>query len=240
MKNIEIERTPEIPNLSNQEWMLLQKITTFTPEVEVKAPFGIFVFGGSYIDLKLVEQVYKEYKAPVLLVGGKVGVINENITEENKAPLSLKTKAELEKKTDIPKKHLTVLDVNSRNTLEDTLPLAGINEFTLSKGNTSVITEIVVIVKSFHAGRAFLTLAKQLPNVRIKMYTYNLDLNGNQLEPDTNSDLWKSVLWGEFKRIITYQTPKQENQDPDIENIEKGMDLSSEERHTLGNLIKLT
>lgn len=217
-----IERSLSIlPELEGDQWSLVEKITTSPPDVKVDNPYGILVFGASYVDFGVVEQTFHSFgdSAPILLVGGKVGVINQGKEESDKVAHSVSLRDELTKRGNIPSDKIIILDDESTNTREDVLPLGAIQRFSQYYLGENQIRQIAAIAKVFHLGRAWLTLEKQLPGVDVKMYGYNLDLHGEKVVTSLRDTGYRSLIWGEFQRIIRYSTPTKDKPDPDIASV---------------------
>ncbi len=213
----EISREPEIPDLNDRQWELVEKIVTYAPELKEETPDIIFVFGASYVDADIIKSAYDRYcgKVSILLVGGEVGVINENKQTSEKIPLSHRIKKALVQKG-IPGEHIRIIDNKSTNTKEDVLPLRYLNDFSAAYYGER-ITNILAIAKAFHTGRAWLTLKQHMPGTTIGMMGYELTLEGEKISRDDTK--WKKILWGEFTRILRYSSTNSTNKTPDIASV---------------------
>jgi hypothetical protein len=69
------------------------------------------------------------------------------------------------------------------------------------------VKSIICICKNYGSGRQYRTICKQLINIEIGIKTFetNLGANGNITEENWwKNEQWKSLIWGEYLRIIYY------------------------------------
>lgn len=202
-----IERTPEVPELTEVERGFLGDFIFLKRQCpEGWKPESIFVFGGTYVDAKLVNTIHIEHPdIPIIATGGKVGTINQGMPDNRKQPLSSRFVATL-KDFNVPETSI-IEQSTSTNTKEDVTHTQGMMRFLQQyEGENTALNQVLAVCKAYHAMRCYLTFRKQAPGSEIYFSTYDWDLNGNDLSSSswTQSLQGMSFVWGEFKRIVQY------------------------------------
>lgn len=195
----EIVRTPEVPFITPEMIQLLNILCFRKNDVLIPKVDCIFIFGsavsykeiGDALNALLVENISQE-----IIISG--GIVNYQESEPQ-----ILAESEMIYNTImhcIPIHVNVVLEKKSQNSLENVMFSLDM----LEKKPKSVC----FLGKSFHAGRAYLTLKKYLPNVNL--YQRSVDpVFPSILEP-FNVNNWhyysefSSRVWGEFLRIKKY------------------------------------
>ena len=195
----EIAKTPEMPFLNPQIIEMLTQLCFRADDHTIPPVDCIFVFGTAIsfkeLALSLKQLIEKNVNSTILITGGIEAY-------EDSMP-AVRSEAERifeEIKAFVPKTTQVILEKKSQNTLENVV--FGLE--LLPKMPSS----LCFIGKSFHMGRAYLTLRKYLPNAKLYQHGYNTVYPG--ITSPISRDNWflfpefSARVWGEFIRINTY------------------------------------
>lgn len=199
MDKREIEKEPEVPELSKKEIDIIAKIC-FREDDELEPADLIFVFGSSHYVKELadiiIDLLTRKLSNRVFITGGI-----PTYTDSKKID-----KAE----------NLSILDYINRNLFE------GVQFYTesVSKNTTENVTEAlkvldftrykkIIFIFKYHAcGRGYLTLRKFLPSAKLMQKSFNVSYHDGVQEITKENwyktELGRKRVYGEYLRIQTY------------------------------------
>lgn len=199
MRTREVARTPTVPPMSLKIIQHLNILCFRTDDIIIPKVDCIFIFGsavsykeiGETLNSLLIQNLSQE----ILITGGIVNYQESDVNILSEAEMIYSAI-----KHHIPNFINVMLEKKSQHTLENVI----LSLDMLDKKPNS----ICFIGKSFHSGRAYLTLKKYLPNVALYQRSVNplfpsasmpLDINNWPHEP-----AFCARVWGEFLRIKKY------------------------------------
>jgi hypothetical protein len=192
----EIPKLPEVPELTSEKIALLTELC-FRNDTEVPPVDLIFVFGSAicFQEMKQSIQTVIPQSKQLLLTGGIEKYIDSSVHDLPESTLLYEVI-----KDALPSELLVFCETKSRNTYENL-------KFGLQLVPQKP-TRVCFIAKSFHAGRAYLTLKKFLPDSVVYQRTFD-PIYPRCKMPMTRSGWWKEKeysarIWGEFLRIKKY------------------------------------
>lgn len=196
MSTREIPKKPQTPELTFEKIELLTSLCFRNDDQEIPKVDLIFVFGSAICFSEMKEAILKVIHQSdcLLLTGGIEKYVDSSVHDLPESLMLYETV-----KDELPKNVKVICEEKSRNTYENL-------DFGLKllKANPK---SVCFIAKSFHAGRAYLTLRKFLPDAKIYQRTFN----PSYAEPCalTREDWWKNKeysarVYGEFLRIKKY------------------------------------
>lgn len=197
MSTREIPKKPEVPQLTQERIALLTELCFRHDSKEIPKVDLIFVFGTA-VSFDEVGQSLKKVMGcsnQILFTGGVEKYFDSIVHEAPESEMLY----EIVKK-DIPSTTKVLLETKSRNTLENL-------EFGL-KLLEQMPKSVCFIVKSFHSGRAYLTLRRFLPEAKI--YQDSFDPTYPNRPGKMTRDNWyldeeyRARVWGEYLRIQAY------------------------------------
>lgn len=188
---------PEPPELSKNKVELLtelcfRKNSEKFPKVDL-----IFVFGTAVCFKELGEALKKVLHCSneILFTGGIEKYVDSIVHERPESEMLYE-----EVKSYIPKQTKVLIETKSRNTFENL-------EFGL-KMLDKMPQSVCFIVKSFHSGRAYMTLKKFLPKASIYQDSFDPiypNCKGHMTPKSWHLDKeYRARVWGEFLRIKKY------------------------------------
>jgi len=212
IKSREVARTPEVPPMTPEMIQLLNTLCFRKDDAHLPKVDCIFIFGsavsyneiGGTLNSLLVDNLSQE----IIISGGIVNYQESETHSLSEAEMIYDAVMHY-----IPKSTNVILEKKSQNTLENVVFGLGM----LDKKPNSMC----FIGKSFHVGRAYLTLKKYLPEAILYQRSVNplfpsasehLNVNNWHCYPE-----FSGRVWGEFLRIKKYG----ERGDIDYNNVAK-------------------
>ena len=200
-----IPRFPETPPLSEAQVGALTRIVFLDEPGEPEACELIFVFGGTHPALwRATAEAYHRGLGPRLLLTGGANTL-ETCGGVGESPGKMPEARFLAGKlieAGVPEECL-ILEERSTNTLENALFAKEVFDF-------ESVGSVLLVCKSYAAGREYRTLRRHLPaGVRVMLYPFdttataqggNLITRGNWSE----SAEGRARVYGEYLRIVTY------------------------------------
>lgn len=199
IKSREVARTPEAPPMSSESISLLNTLCFRKDDEHLPEVDCIFIFGSaiSYKEIgeTLNSLLEKNISKKIIITGGIV-----NYQDADSSSLSEAEMIYDAIKHYIPNSTNVILEKKSKHTLENVV--FGLDM--LEKKPKS----LCFIGKSFHAGRAYLTFRKYIPQAMLYQCSVNplfptalehLHVNNWHLNPE-----FSGRVWGEFLRIKKY------------------------------------
>jgi uncharacterized SAM-binding protein YcdF (DUF218 family) len=195
-----IPRFPETPPLSDAQVAALTRIVFLDPSGEPAVCDLAFLFGGTHPGLwRAAAEVYQRGLAPLLLVTGGV----EARGHQGGAPISeARFLADKLIAAGIPETSL-ILEERSTNTRENAVFATEVFDF-------ETIESMLLVCKSYAAGRQYRTLRRHLPaGVRILPYPFDTTATAREGPLITREDWSESAegrarVFGEYLRIVAY------------------------------------
>jgi len=189
----EIARLPKCPRLVPRR---VHEITQIVFVQSNPQPADVlFVFGSSCEDQwEPVAKAYKDGLAPfIYLSGGTLNTSGE--------PISFSTKKALIR-LGVPQE-MIVTDVRSQNTLQDA---QFARAFFTDKSRKIIHRRIIFACKAPHSGRCLLTMRKVFPESELFSLAYPFSFQGQNIQASDwqETELGRSVVWGEYQRILLY------------------------------------
>ncbi|TSA45106.1 YdcF family protein [bacterium] len=193
---IEIEREPEVPNLTENEIEEITQIVFVEPNPQKADLIFIFGYGPGHTEAQWesVAKLFKDGYANKILVNGLFA-----LDQKAEIPFSHSIRDSLVK-NGVPKENILVQD-KSKNTLEDVIMGKELLE------SEKIFPQTMLYVsKAHHAGRCYLTLKKCFPNIKLFPFAFDAVYNGIVV---SKKDWWKfpvarARVWGEYLRIKKY------------------------------------
>lgn len=188
---------PEVPDLSKEQIERLTRICFRQNSKEVPQVDLIFIFGTAvcFKELGIALKKVLHCSNQILFTGGIERYVDSIVHERPESEMLYD-----EVKSFIPKQTKVFIETKSRNTFENLeLGLKLLDKMPES---------VCFIVKSFHSGRAYMTLKKFLPKAVIYQDSFD-SIYPNQNDHMT-ADSWhlnkqyRARVWGEFLRIKQY------------------------------------
>lgn len=199
MKIREIEKEPDVPELSMEQIKIITDLCFRTDDVLEPADL-IFVFGSYNHVQELVDTISdllsKKLAAKVFITGGLPDYVDSAKLKKAESQLVL----------DLidPQKFKGVKFYNEDKSLHTTgnvIEALKVLDFSMYK-------KIIFIFKSHASGRGYLTLKKYLPQTKLIQVTFNASYhNGVEVITKENwykTDLGRKRVWGEYLRIKKY------------------------------------
>lgn len=223
MKQREIAIFPEAPPLTPKTIELLSTLCFRENDLLIPKVDYIFIFGSRGASEEITEALkvlFTEKVSEALIISG--GTPNyQGGFPSDLTPAEMIYSAALQY---IPKSIKVVLEKKSENTLENVI-------FSLEELETKP-GSLCFIAKSFHAGRACLTLKKYLPQAKLYQRCVDSPISASILEPLSVHN-WPRYpesagrVWGEFLRIKKY------GEKGDIEYDSATQDLIKQINHSM-------
>ncbi len=199
MKIREIEKEPDVPELSDEQ---IRSITNlcFRADDLLEPADLIFVFGSSHHVQELAciisDLLSKKLSDKVFITGGRPDYIDSRKIDKEESSLIFDY---LDRK--LFKDVEFYSENKSTHTTENVTEALKVLDFSKYK-------KIIFIFKSHASGRGYLTLKKYLPETKLIQLSYNASYHdGVEVIAKENwykTDLGKKRVWGEYLRIKKY------------------------------------
>jgi uncharacterized SAM-binding protein YcdF (DUF218 family) len=198
-----IPRFPDAPPLGEEQVAALTRIVFLDEPAEPEACDLIFVFGGTHPALwRAAAEAYHRGLAPRLLLTGGVrphGAREEAGESAEDMPEARSLAAKLIE-AGVPETCL-ILEERSTNTLENALFAREVFDF-------DAVGSVLLVCKSYAAGRQYRTLRRHLPaGLRIMLHPFDTTSRDGRLITRHN---WaeaaesRARVFGEYLRIVAY------------------------------------
>jgi hypothetical protein len=172
----------------------------------------VFIFGAFRSIENMLNSLYTLLDNKVsnkVLISGGINPRRKDITVINGYDLSKIPESEAIKASIQQEKYQNTqifTEVESDNTKDNVIFSLNLEDVKLEEAK-----KVYFISKSHHAGRAYLTLKKYLPNTELYQFTYpsSFDYNHSKEKEITKGNWYKdpkkqNMVWGEVKRIYQY------------------------------------
>ncbi len=199
MENREIEKEPDIPELSDEEIDKITKICFRDDDILEPADL-IFIFGTSHNTRDLIDifsnLLSNKLSNKIFFTGGIPKYIDSKHIDRPESTLIL----DCIDKTLLERVQIYT-EISSKNTMENVTEALKVLDFTEYK-------KVIYIFKSHAAGRGYLTLKKYLPNTKLIQKTFNASYHDNnqRITKDNwyKTELYRKRVYGEYLRIKKY------------------------------------
>lgn len=195
-----IPKTPEVPDLTNEEIAFLTWVT-FGEELKPEKSDVLFLFSGTHPGHweKTIEAFHKGYINKIIVTGGKslTGVPHPEWMHKDATESKIITQHLID--AGIPN-NCIISENKSTNSLENVIYAKEVFDF-------KTVNKIMVVCKSHATGRQIRTLSKHIPShMQYIPNTFDTFYNNIRVGRDNwmKSDEGKSRVWGEYLRILHY------------------------------------
>jgi uncharacterized SAM-binding protein YcdF (DUF218 family) len=195
-----IPKYPEVPNLNEDDILHITK-KVFIKSDDILTSDALLIFGGSHPGLWITAiDLYKRgISKKIFVTGGN----KESAHKHSSWTYGVTPEA------DVIKGKLIENNVNEEDICIENTSTNSYENVLLIKDQIlqNDVKSLICICKNYGSGRQYRTISKYLPNIKISMKTFetNVDENGNITEDNWwKNDKWKSLVWGEYLRIMYY------------------------------------
>lgn len=198
-----IPRNLDVPELTPEQIQIITK-TVFLPAEKLEKADLIFVFGGSHSVLweSAAKLYHQGYAKKIIVTGGLKPIALKHKSWQYGDRTEADVISQKLVENGVPKKAIIIED-KAVNSYENVIFVKELFDF-------SKISSLMMVCKSYAAGRQFRTLKKNLSeNVTIQIYQFDSCRPGNGSQVITKDNWFKfsdgrSLVLGEYLKILLY------------------------------------